>query len=109
MTENSQIDLIYESVGKRIQELRTAKRITQAMVAEEARLTRQSVANIEHGRQRFLLHTLIDIARALGIPPADLLPPPAQEVDVPMNLDGFKLTPAARRLVQAVLNNPAQT
>lgn len=108
MTELSQIDVIYEAVGKRIQELRTAKRITQATVAEEARLTRQSVANIEHGRQRFLLHTFIDIARALGIPPADLLPPSAREVDATVNLDDFKLTPAGRRLVESVLDKPAQ-
>lgn len=103
MTESREIDSIYEAAGKRIQELRTARRITQAAVAAEARLSRQSVANIEHGRQRFMFHTLLSIARALGVPPAELLPPPDEGIETTMNLDELKIGAAGRRLILSVL------
>ena len=104
MTESQQIASIYEAVGKRIQELRTTGGITQAAVAAEAGLTRQSVANIEHGRQRFMFHTLLSIARALGISPADLLPPPEDGVEATMNLDELQnVGPAGKRLVLSIL------
>ena len=103
MTESIEIDSIYEAAGKRIQELRTARRITQAAVAAEARLTRQSVANIEHGRQRFMFHTLLSIAKALGVSPADLLPPPEEGFEATMNLEERNIGDAGKRLVLSVL------
>lgn len=42
-------------------------------------VTRASVANVEQGNQAVLVHTLFQIAQALGIQPIDLLPP----VDAP--------------------------
>jgi hypothetical protein len=38
-------------------------------------LTRTSIINIEKGRQQLLVHTLVDIAGALGVPVVELLPP----------------------------------
>lgn len=48
--------------------------MTQGALADHISLTRTSVTNIERGEQKFLLHTLMDIAQALRVPPASLLP-----------------------------------
>lgn len=40
----------------------------------KAALTRTSIINIEKGRQQILLHTLVDISRALQVSISDLLP-----------------------------------
>lgn len=37
-------------------------------------MQRASISNIEKGRQRILIHTLTDIARALNTEPSKLLP-----------------------------------
>src|SRR6185312_9269865 len=93
---DSQIALVYQTVGKRMQEIRAQKRITQAAIAAEAGLTRQSVANIEHGRQRFMFHTLLSIAHTLGIPPSELLPKHDDGVEAIVKRDALEnLGPAA--------------
>jgi transcriptional regulator with XRE-family HTH domain len=53
--------------------------LTQEALASQVSLTRTSITNIEKGRQKFLLHTLFDIASALGVPPGTRLPQEAQE------------------------------
>ena len=65
---------IYELFGQQIRSRRNALGLTQDQIAERIRLTRGSVANIEAGRQSVLLHQFLDIADALGVPPAQLLP-----------------------------------
>lgn len=64
----------YEAVGRRIREARQGK-ITQEALASLVSLTRTSIVNIEQGRQQLLVHTLVDIARALQVQPAELIPP----------------------------------
>ena len=100
MQDGAASGAVYRAIGQRIRDVRIAKRIVQSDVADEARLTRQSVANIERGRQRFMVHTLLDIARALGVQPSDLLPadPPNR---VPVDLDN--ISPTAREFVLSVL------
>lgn len=63
----------YASVGRQIAQARTG-RLTQEALAKRASLTRTSIINIEKGRQQILLHTLLDIARALDVPVTDLIP-----------------------------------
>jgi transcriptional regulator with XRE-family HTH domain len=65
---------IYVELGKRIRAARKGKRLTQARLAEVVSLTRTSITNIEKGRQKLLIHTLYDLAGALGVSPRDLLP-----------------------------------
>ena len=65
---------IYEAFGVQVRERRTAMRLTQLELATLIKLTRGSVANIEAGRQSVLLHQFLDIAAALGVKPAQLLP-----------------------------------
>lgn len=66
----------YKEVGRRIREarLRRKPKLTQQGLADLVALTRTSITNVEKGRQKFLLHTLADIAKALQIDPATLLP-----------------------------------
>ena len=66
--------MLYRLVGQRVREARTDRKVTQDNLAKAISLTRTSIANIEHGRQKLLLHTLCDIAAALQVEPATLIP-----------------------------------
>jgi transcriptional regulator with XRE-family HTH domain len=99
-----EVDGVYKIVGRRFREVRTSKGITQADVATETGLSRQSVANIELGRQRFMLHTLFDVARALGVSPVELLPS-AEGSDMTLDLEKVELSPTARRFAQSILQS----
>lgn len=79
----------YEAVGRRIREVRKGK-ITQAALASVVSLTRTSIVNIEQGRQQLFVHTLVDIAQALRVPVADLIPVTqnASSTDLPAVLQG---------------------
>jgi transcriptional regulator with XRE-family HTH domain len=104
MPEPRKVDGVYKVVGRRFREVRTSKGITQADVATETGLSRQSVANIELGRQRFMLHTFFDVARALGVSPTDLLPS-AEGSDMTLDLEKVALSPNARRFAQSILQS----
>jgi DNA-binding XRE family transcriptional regulator len=66
----------YEEVGRRIRDARRRRKppLTQDGLAKLVGLTRTSITNVEQGRQKCLLHTLFDIATALQVEPAALLP-----------------------------------
>lgn len=64
---------IYERLGHRLQGLRVVNGITQEEMAVRVGLVRTSIANIEAGRQRILLHQLYDFAAALKVRPDRLL------------------------------------
>lgn len=98
------VDAIYLAIGSRMRDIRLTTRITQAAVAAEAGLSRQSVANIEKGRQRFMVHTLLDIARALGVDAVSLLPA-GDGRTVSLDVDQFDLSPKAKRFVLSVLES----
>lgn len=70
------VDAFYEEVGRRIREARKRRKpaLTQEELAERVGLTRTSITNLEKGRQKFLLHTLADIAGALQVQAVTLLP-----------------------------------
>lgn len=84
----------YEEVGRRIRDARKRRKppLTQQGLADLVSLTRTSITNVEKGRQKFLLHTLADIAAALQVDPASLLP----------QSDGE----SAQRLEEALKNRP---
>ena len=65
---------LYRSIGQRIRSAREALGLRQDELATAVSLTRTSITNIERGKQRLLIHTLCDIAEALRVEPADLLP-----------------------------------
>ena len=65
---------VYQAVGERIRAERKKLKITQDELASQVGLTRTSITNLEKGKQKFLLHTLVQIADCLGTSPARLLP-----------------------------------
>ena len=66
----------YAEIGRRIRDARRKRNpaLTQDDLAQSVGLTRTSITNVEHGRQKCLLHTFVQIAAALQIDPANLLP-----------------------------------
>jgi transcriptional regulator with XRE-family HTH domain len=77
----------YQEVGRRISDARKRRkpRLTQEALAELVSLTRTSITNVEKGRQKFLLHTLVEIAAALQVEPASLLPQSSAGADQQLN------------------------
>lgn len=71
MAENQEF---YRELGRCIREAREKSHLTQEALAVEVSLTRTSVTNIEKGRQQLLVHTLVQISRALNVAPESLLP-----------------------------------
>ena len=65
-----------EELGRRIRAAREGK-LTQAALGASVGLSRTAITNIECGRQRLLVDQLVEIAGAIGIPAAELLPPTA--------------------------------
>lgn len=65
---------IYTSIGSAIAERRSRQRLTQEELANCIQMSRTSVTNLEKGRQRIPVHTLVAIAQALGTPLSELLP-----------------------------------
>jgi transcriptional regulator with XRE-family HTH domain len=73
--DDETINVFYMDVGRHVRNARVRAGATQAQLAEMASMTRSSVANIEAGRQRVPVHTLVVIAAALNLNPGDLFPP----------------------------------
>lgn len=68
-----QIEACHQALGARIRLIRETLGLSQDDLAKRVTLTRASIANIEIGRQRFLLDGVEDFARALGTTPKHLL------------------------------------
>ncbi len=92
---------IYEAFGAQVRERRAAMRLTQLELATRIKLTRGSVANIEAGRQSVLLHQFLDIADALSVKPAQLLP--VREHAPPSGENG-EMPEAVRDAVQEIMS-----
>jgi transcriptional regulator with XRE-family HTH domain len=60
-------------VGDRLKNLRTLNALTQAELAERARLTTAAVARIEGGEVEPRPSTLRKLAKALSVQPRDLI------------------------------------
>jgi len=56
------------------QRLGKIKKLTQAKLAGLLSLTRTSITNIEKGRQKLLVHTLLGLAECLSVPVRELIP-----------------------------------
>jgi transcriptional regulator with XRE-family HTH domain len=67
----------YTLLGRRIQEARRGRRMTQQRLGDMLvpPLSRAAIANMETGKQGVLVYTLAQIALALGTPVEILLPP----------------------------------
>lgn len=90
--------VFYEEVGRRIRDARKRRKppLTQEALAKLVSLTRTSITNVEKGRQKFLLHTLADIAVALQVDPATLLPQTSAEAECQLD-EALKDRPQAEK------------
>jgi transcriptional regulator with XRE-family HTH domain len=71
---------IYKSIGEVIRSLRRRADKAQKALASQLGISRATLANIETGRQRILVHQLYAIAQALDVRLMDLLPSPRDVV-----------------------------
>lgn len=95
---------LYARVGKKIREVRAKRRITQEGLAGTIGLSRTSISNIEKGRQKILLHTLFDIAKALSTDPAEFIPRDQQQPEQGLNeMLPPDLSPQERKFIEAGL------
>jgi len=67
------IEACHQALGSRIRLIRESLGLTQEELATRVGMKRASVANLEMGRQRFLLDGVEDFARALGTTQKHLL------------------------------------
>lgn len=65
---------LYQEIGNRIARARKKSRLSQQDLATRIGLQRTSVTNIEKGRQKIMVHTLIELAQHLNVELTELLP-----------------------------------
>jgi len=70
---NKPVQLCYRQFGMKVEQLRTMLGWNQQDLAKRVGLTRGSIANIETGRQRILLHDVEKFAEAFGTSPKQLM------------------------------------
>lgn len=68
-----QMDTIYRRFGLAVKKRREEMNLTQDDLAKRVELSRGSIANIEAGRQKVLLHHVFMLARFLNVDPSDLI------------------------------------
>ena len=80
------IEGIYPKLGRRIQQLRVGRHFTQEQLGAQLQppVTRASIANIETGKQRLLVHTLLQLAHLLAVSVEELLPAPSTATRSPV-------------------------
>lgn len=61
-------------IGARVRALRLARRLSQQHLATRLGVSFQQVQKYEKGTNRIAASTLVEIARALKVPPQDVLP-----------------------------------
>ncbi len=91
-------DALYADFGRLVRAHRQRLKLRQDQLAELIGLSRTSVTNIEHGRQKVLLHQIFQLAEALKVSPEVLLPAsgtPRVSPEIEQKLD--KHVPATAR------------
>ncbi|HEY4311093.1 MAG TPA: helix-turn-helix transcriptional regulator [Pirellulales bacterium] len=102
---------VYPLLGRAVAKRREQLQLTQAEVASRIGLTRASLANIETGRQKVLLHHIYLLAEALGLSSILDLVPAAFEGgvrDEPLALN-IKVTPAQKAQLQSLVRQAMAT
>ena len=67
------MELNYLEIGQRVKKIRTAKKMTQDMLAEQVNLSTPHMSHIETGHTKVSLPTLVRIANALNCSMDELL------------------------------------
>lgn len=60
-------------IGKRLRNLRTARGMSQTVLAEGLNITFQQVQKYEYGRNRLSCATMLQACRVLGCQPVDII------------------------------------
>ena len=94
-------DPLYTFFGSRVRALRERRQVTQEELGRRVDLSRTSITNIEKGRQRVLLHQIVDLANALDAKPSELLPVSAAS-EKPLRAD-------VAELVESLKNEPSRS
>ena len=66
---------VYKTIGGIVRQKRRRLELPQAELARRLGISRATLANIETGRQRILVHQLYSLAEALDLKLMELLPP----------------------------------
>ena len=82
------IEPFYAALGSKIQKIRDDRKMTQAQLGHSLNppSTRASIANIENGKQRVLVHTLVQLAKVLDVRIDELLPAAEQPQATPTDV-----------------------
>lgn len=65
------VEPVYRRIGKRVQQLREERGWTQKELAKKVDLSRQSITNLETGKQRVRLHEMAKFHKAFSLSPED--------------------------------------
>ncbi len=76
----TRVEPVYAEIGRRIARAREHRGLSQEMLGASLSppLTRAAISNMEGGRQRIMLHVLIDVADALGATTREFISPHAE-------------------------------
>lgn len=103
-SQQTSIEPIYREIGLRISEIRHRRSLTQSALAALVSLSRTSIANIERGEQRIMVHDLIEIATVLQVMISRLLPEEPQEAGTRVKAALTEVAdPEVRFFIQAAL------
>ena len=83
--------LLYKYLGVTIKNRRKKLRLTQEQLASHLGISRASIANMEIGRQKILIHHLYRLAEKLDTKVTTLLPEP-EEFDGQSSLDDLRFS-----------------
>ncbi|UGY05760.1 helix-turn-helix domain-containing protein [Bradyrhizobium quebecense] len=94
---------IYRIVGANLAARRKELRLKQSEVADQIGLTRASLANMERGRQKILLHQIYRLAAALKMNSITDLVPGAfsfEQASGPLMIEGSDVSDAQRTQIE---------
>ena len=104
VTIHPPLEDLYRDFGRRLRAARKGAQLTQGALASRVGLSRTSITNIEQGSQHVALHLLMELARAVGVTPAQLLPDvDGARGDVAQALGAGGLSPKAQAQVKRTL------
>src|SRR5260370_14607876 len=100
---------VYRALGRAVARRRKDLALTQAEVARQIGLTRASLANIESGRQKVLLHQVYLLAAALRLDSILGLTAPSFVVSEPsektLDFTGSEVSPEQKAKIETLIEN----
>ncbi|MBR1272714.1 helix-turn-helix transcriptional regulator [Bradyrhizobium sp. AUGA SZCCT0222] len=101
---------IYRIIGAGLAARRKKLRLKQAEVAEQIGLTRASLANIESGRQKLMLHQIYKLATALKVDSITELVPASfsfEQASGPVRLVGSEVNDVQKAQIEQFIRRKA--